>query len=72
MTGSTSTSLWTVYNKGIRNYCGNDLVEGSESMFEPASFDEIVSCVKFNHSSWIIFLRDWWLIMVYIFRNEEE
>lgn len=28
MTGSTSTSLWTVYNQGVRNYCGNDLVEG--------------------------------------------
>ena len=28
MTGSTSTSLWTVYNQGLRNYCGNDLPEG--------------------------------------------
>jgi phosphoribosylaminoimidazole-succinocarboxamide synthase len=32
MTGSTSTSLWTVYNQGVRNYCGNDLVEGNEFM----------------------------------------
>ena len=23
MTGTTSTSLWIVYNKGVRNYCGN-------------------------------------------------
>eukprot|EP00245_Coleochaete_scutata_P009014 TRINITY_DN2874_c0_g1_i1.p1 TRINITY_DN2874_c0_g1~~TRINITY_DN2874_c0_g1_i1.p1 ORF type:complete len:445 (-),score=73.58 TRINITY_DN2874_c0_g1_i1:94-1428(-) len=28
VTGSTSTSLWTVYNKGVRSYCGNDLPEG--------------------------------------------
>ncbi len=28
ITGSTSTSLWTVYNSGARNYCGNDLPEG--------------------------------------------
>lgn len=28
MTGSTDTSLWTVYNKGMRNYCGNDLPDG--------------------------------------------
>ena len=28
ITGSTETSLWTVYNKGDRKYCGNDLPEG--------------------------------------------
>ncbi|KAF4362556.1 hypothetical protein F8388_011383 [Cannabis sativa] len=28
VTGSTETSLWTVYNKGVRNYCGNALSEG--------------------------------------------
>ncbi|KAH7679649.1 Phosphoribosylaminoimidazolesuccinocarboxamide synthase protein [Dioscorea alata] len=28
VTGSTDTSLWTVYNKGMRNYCGNDLPDG--------------------------------------------
>lgn len=28
VTGSTDTSLWTVYNKGIRNYCGNSLPDG--------------------------------------------
>jgi formyltetrahydrofolate-dependent phosphoribosylglycinamide formyltransferase/phosphoribosylaminoimidazole-succinocarboxamide synthase len=28
ITGSTSTSLWTHYNKGVRNYCGNNLPEG--------------------------------------------
>ncbi|KAG8385086.1 hypothetical protein BUALT_Bualt03G0004900 [Buddleja alternifolia] len=25
VTGSTDTSLWTVYQKGVRNYCGNAL-----------------------------------------------
>ena len=28
ITGSTSTALWTVYNKGEREYCGNSLPEG--------------------------------------------
>ncbi|KAF5740179.1 phosphoribosylaminoimidazole-succinocarboxamide synthase chloroplastic [Tripterygium wilfordii] len=28
VTGSTDTSLWTVYKKGIRNYCGNALPDG--------------------------------------------
>ncbi|KAK9110965.1 hypothetical protein Scep_018484 [Stephania cephalantha] len=28
MTGSTDTSLWTVYSKGVRNYCGNVIPDG--------------------------------------------
>ena len=28
ITGTTSTSLWTVYKNGSRHYCGNDLPEG--------------------------------------------
>jgi len=28
ITGSTSTSLWTVYKNGSRNYCGNELPDG--------------------------------------------
>ena len=28
ITGTTDTSLWTVYNKGDREYCGNTLPEG--------------------------------------------
>ncbi|KAL6656164.1 hypothetical protein ACP70R_006990 [Stipagrostis hirtigluma subsp. patula] len=28
VTGSTETSLWTVYNNGVRNYCGNALPNG--------------------------------------------
>ncbi|CAL2235600.1 unnamed protein product [Prunus armeniaca] len=28
LTGSTDTSLWTVYNNGVRNYCGNALPDG--------------------------------------------
>lgn len=29
VTGSTDTSLWTVYKKGVRNYCGNVLPDGA-------------------------------------------
>ncbi|KAF9663412.1 hypothetical protein SADUNF_Sadunf17G0047100 [Salix dunnii] len=28
VTGSTDTSLWTVYKNGVRNYCGNTLPDG--------------------------------------------
>ena len=28
MTRTTSTSLWTIYNKGVRNYCGNIPIDG--------------------------------------------
>jgi phosphoribosylaminoimidazole-succinocarboxamide synthase len=28
LTGSTSTSIWTNYNRGVRNYCGHILPEG--------------------------------------------
>ncbi|KMT01447.1 hypothetical protein BVRB_9g214540 [Beta vulgaris subsp. vulgaris] len=28
VTGSTDTSLWTVYKNGVRNYCGNALSDG--------------------------------------------
>ena len=28
LTGSTSTSIWTAYEKGVRNYCGHTLPEG--------------------------------------------
>ena len=28
LTGSTETSIWTNYNKGVRNYCGNELPDG--------------------------------------------
>lgn len=28
ITGTTSTSLWTQYNKGVRNYCGVNFPEG--------------------------------------------
>ena len=31
VTGSTSTSLWTVYNKGVHNYCGIDLPDGKDA-----------------------------------------
>ena len=28
ITGSTDTSLWTVYNAGQRQYCGNSFPDG--------------------------------------------
>ena len=28
ITGTTNTSLWTVYQSGQRHYCGNDLPDG--------------------------------------------
>jgi phosphoribosylaminoimidazole-succinocarboxamide synthase len=28
VTGSTSTSIWTHYSNGVRNFCGNELSEG--------------------------------------------
>ncbi len=28
MTGTTDTSIWVNYQKGVRNYCGNELPEG--------------------------------------------
>ena len=28
LTGSTSTSIWTHYSNGVRNFCGNELPEG--------------------------------------------
>jgi len=47
ITGSTSTSLWTVYNKGDREYCGNRLPEGliknqklDENMLTPTTKEE--------------------------------
>ena len=47
ITGSTNTSLWTVYNSGNREYCGNTLPEGliknqklKENMLTPTTKDE--------------------------------
>ena len=47
ITGSTSTSLWTVYNNGDREYCGNILPEGliknqklEENMLTPTTKEE--------------------------------
>ncbi|MCF7797074.1 MAG: phosphoribosylaminoimidazolesuccinocarboxamide synthase [Lentisphaeria bacterium] len=48
ITGSTSTSLWTVYNSGSRNYCGNALPEGlvknqklAENLITPTTKDAV-------------------------------
>lgn len=47
ITGTTSTSLWTQYQKGVRDYCGNALPEGlrknqklAEPMMTPTTKDE--------------------------------
>ena len=47
ITGSTSTSLWTVYNKGDRENCGNQLPEGlkknqklDQNMLTPTTKEE--------------------------------
>ena len=47
ITGSTSTSLWTVYDKGDREYCGNKLPDGlkknqklNKSMLTPTTKEE--------------------------------
>lgn len=64
MTGSTSTSLWTHYKNGSRNYCGNEIPEGllksqklPENILtpttksehdEPVSLDQIVSMGLMN------------------------
>jgi phosphoribosylaminoimidazole-succinocarboxamide synthase len=54
ITGSTSTSLWTNYNKGVRNYCGHTFPDGlvknqklSENKLTPTTksdeHDELIS-----------------------------
>ena len=47
ITGSTSTSLWTVYNNGDREYCGNIIPDGlvknqklEENMLTPTTKEE--------------------------------
>jgi phosphoribosylaminoimidazole-succinocarboxamide synthase len=32
LTGSTSTSIWVHYSKGVRNYCGNALPDGESPL----------------------------------------
>eukprot|EP01038_Epipyxis_sp_PR26KG_P017445 gene17445-24129_t len=48
ITGSTSTSMWTNYAKGVRNYCGHILADGliknsklSENKLTPTTKDDI-------------------------------
>jgi phosphoribosylaminoimidazole-succinocarboxamide synthase len=48
ITGSTSTSLWTVYKNGAREYCGNVLPEGlrknqrlAENLLTPTTKDDV-------------------------------
>jgi phosphoribosylaminoimidazole-succinocarboxamide synthase len=39
LTGSTSTSAWVNYDKGVRNFCGNQLPDG---MVKNQKFDDII------------------------------
>lgn len=48
ITGSTSTSIWTNYAKGVRSYCGHTLADGlvknqklSENLLTPTTKDDI-------------------------------
>jgi phosphoribosylaminoimidazole-succinocarboxamide synthase len=40
LTGSSKTAVWTNYNEGVREYCGNTLPEG---MVKNQKFDDIIS-----------------------------
>jgi len=48
ITGSTSTSLWTVYNKGDRQYCGNALPEGLKKN-QKLDFSMLTPTTKEDH-----------------------
>jgi len=45
MTGSTDTSIWTQYQKGVRNYCGHALLEGMKKN-EPLSTNIVTPTTK--------------------------
>ena len=73
MTGSTSTSLWTHYNKGVRNYCGITFPDGlvknqklDNNVVTPTTKgesdelitpDEIVSSGLMSREEWV-YVRD--------------
>ncbi|OVA15264.1 SAICAR synthetase [Macleaya cordata] len=44
VTGSTDTSLWTVYKNGVRNYCGNALPDGEFCSLINLVFLTAISC----------------------------
>ena len=66
--GSTSTSLWTHYSKGIRNYCGIDFPDGltknqkleypivtpttKDEKDEPISGNDIINRSLMTHDEW--------------------
>ena len=51
VTGSTDTSLWTVYSKGLRNYCGNVLPDGMLANNYPGWISFVLS------SEWALWCR---------------
>ena len=55
ITGSTSTSLWTHYRKGVRNYCGVDFPDGlqknqrlSEPVLTPTTKGEVDELISYQ------------------------
>ncbi|MEE8335330.1 MAG: phosphoribosylaminoimidazolesuccinocarboxamide synthase [Candidatus Neomarinimicrobiota bacterium] len=69
ITGSTDTSLWTVYNRGDREYCGNKLPEGlvkneklARNMLTPTTkekhHDRPISPVEIVSEGWMT-ADDW-------------
>ncbi|MBC8215776.1 MAG: phosphoribosylaminoimidazolesuccinocarboxamide synthase [Candidatus Marinimicrobia bacterium] len=69
ITGSTNTSLWTVYNKGDREYCGNVLPGGlvknqklETNMLTPTTKEEYhdrpISPDEIVHERWMT-QKDW-------------
>ena len=69
ISGSTSTSLWTQYNKGVRNYCGIDFPEGlkknqrlPEPILTPTTKDKVhdkpISPKEIVEEGWMT-QKDW-------------
>jgi phosphoribosylaminoimidazole-succinocarboxamide synthase len=50
LTGSTSTSIWTAYERGERHYCGHDLPEGLRK-HEPLSEPLLTPTTKAQHGA---------------------
>lgn len=69
MTGTTSTSLWTNYKQGVREYCGHELPDGltknqalAEPIITPTTksdvHDELISAKKIVKKGYMN-LEDW-------------
>jgi phosphoribosylaminoimidazole-succinocarboxamide synthase len=67
LTGSTSTSIWTNYSKGVRHYCGHTLPEGmiknhklAANLLTPTTkdevHDELISAEEIISSGKVVYL----------------